>query len=138
MYSVWHKISIYWAAMTAILDQGTDWGAIYYYWSEWQIYKDLDPDEREERAANPYYFFLFGITIIAVQKVVSSATIYFFNRDCKSALLQFFDLLIMKAVYINYKLDLDEPCNAQRYIELLVKYKCFIITYDTVYTNIYA
>ena len=44
------------------------------------------------------------------------------THNIKAALLQFVDLLIVKAVWVNYTLGLDEPCNPQRYIELLVKY----------------
>ncbi len=53
------------------------------------------------------------------------------THNPKAAILQFFDVLMVKAVWVNYMLQLDEPCNPQRYIELLVQYKsimCFSVS----------
>ena len=63
---------------------------------------------------------MFGLFIIGFQRIVSSITIYFMTHNIKSTALQFIDLLIIKAIWVNYILDLEEPGNPQRYIELLV------------------
>ena len=110
---MWHKKKIYWALIPHIFDQATDLGTILVYYQEWK-------EGRGDRTVNPYWFFVFGLFIIIFQRVISTITIYFMTHNIKAALLQFIDLLIVKAVWVNYTLGLEEPCNPQRYLELLV------------------
>ena len=121
--SMWHKKKIYWAILPHVFDQATDLGIIAVYYDAWRDYQDLTNEQREERTVNPFWFFLFGLIIIGFQRVVSSITIYFMTHNIKAAALQFLDLLIVKAIWVNYVLGLKESCNPQRYIESLVKYR---------------
>eukprot|EP01083_Nonionella_stella_P152568 489251_1 len=114
--SIWHKKKIYWAIIPHIFDQATDAGVIYEYHTAWTQYDESDANEKN---VNPYWFFVFGIAIIVLQRVISTITIYAMTHNPRAAVLQFFDLLMVKAIWINYVFGLDEPCNPQRYIELL-------------------
>ena len=93
------------------------------YYEAWKEYETLG----EERVIDPMWWFVFGITIIGFQKMLSSLTIFYLTRNWKASLLQVLDLLMVKAILINYQLNLDSPGNGQRYLELLVKYMMTII-----------
>ncbi len=88
---------------------------VYQYYDEYINY-----DEALGTAVNPFWFLLFGIFIIVFQRIISTITIYTMTHNPKAAMMQFIDVLMVKAVWVNYVLHLDEPCNPQRYIELLV------------------
>ena len=94
---------------------------MFIYYQAWVDYQQLTQQEKEERTVNPFWFFIFGLFIIFFQRIVSTVTIYFMTNNYKVALLQFIDLLIVKAIWVNYALGVEDPCNPQRYIELLVK-----------------
>eukprot|EP01084_Bolivina_argentea_P054424 99808_1 len=117
--SLWLKKKIYWALVPHIFDQATDIGTLLVYQEAWNNYKQLSQQEQDQKALNPYWWFVLGICIIIFQKVISTITILFMLRNPVAALLQFVDLLMVKAVYINYKLGLNQPGNAQRYLALL-------------------
>eukprot|EP01083_Nonionella_stella_P043393 117059_1 len=107
------KKKIYWAVLPHIIDQASDLGVILEYHAEWKA-------PGRSGSVNPMYFFYFALFIVIFQRLASSTTIYFMtNGNLTAVFLQFVDLLIVKAVYINYRLGLDEPCNPQRYIALL-------------------
>eukprot|EP01083_Nonionella_stella_P066967 176781_1 len=114
--SIWHKKKIYWAVIPHIFDQATDAGVIYEYHTAWIKYS---ASTANENAIDPYWFFVFGIAIVIFQRLISTITIYAMTHNPRAAVLQLFDLLMIKAIWINYVLGLDEPCNPQRYIELL-------------------
>eukprot|EP01083_Nonionella_stella_P066966 176780_1 len=115
--SLWHKKKIYWAIIPHIFDQATDAGVIYEYHTAWTQYDESST--ANENTVNPFWFFVFGIAIIILQRLISTITIYAMTHNPRAAVLQFFDLLMVKAIWINYVFGLDEPCNPQRYIELL-------------------
>ena len=116
MRSIWQKKKIYWAILPHIFDQASDAGVVYEYYEEWRNYNSSD----SQSTVNPKWFFIFGVFIIVFQRIISTVTIYGMTHNPKAALLQLFDVLIVKAVWVNYVLHLEEPCNPQRYIELLV------------------
>ena len=113
---MWHKKKIYWSVLPHIADQATDLGTIFVYYEAWKEY-----DDKDDRGTNPFWFFFFGLFIIIFQRIVSTITMYVVTHNPTSAALQFVDLLIVKAIWVNYTLGLEEPCNPQRYIEILVK-----------------
>eukprot|EP01083_Nonionella_stella_P043394 117062_1 len=114
--SIWSKKKIYWAVIPHIIDQASDVGVILEYYEEWKAHDASDSYD----AVNPMWFFYFAVFIVIFQRLASSTTIYFMTcGNLTAVFLQFVDLLIVKAVYINYRLGLDEPCNPQRYIALL-------------------
>ena len=119
---MWEKKKIYWSLVPHIFDQATDLGTIWAYYETYNDYKN-DPD-KDDWTFNPLWFIIFGLFIIIFQRFMSMTVIYFMTNNAKAALLQFVDLLMVKAIWVNYDLGLKEPCNPQRYIELLVKYFC--------------
>ena len=121
--SIWQKKKIYWSVLPHVFDQATDLGTIFVYYQSWTQYQKLSQQQRQERSVNPVWFFIFGLIIIGFQRIISTVTIYFMTHSIKVALLQLVDLLIVKAIWVNYVLGLEEPCNPQRYIEPLVMYK---------------
>ena len=125
---------IYWALVPYILNQAASLGAVVVYHEAWQEYKQLSDQEREQRAMNPYLFFVFGLFFILFQRFISSITMYFMLLDWKAACFQFLDVLMVRAIRINYDLDLKEPCNPQRYISILVRYNIYICISDCYYS----
>eukprot|EP01084_Bolivina_argentea_P277183 473148_1 len=119
MKSIWNKKKIYWAILPHIFDQATDVGIIYQYYYDWMNHDQSSTTKQTNETINPFYFFVFGISIIIFQRIISTITIYTMTNNSTAAILQFFDVLMVKAVWVNYILQLDEPCNPQRYIELL-------------------
>eukprot|EP01084_Bolivina_argentea_P032722 60588_1 len=103
----WSKKKIFLAVIPHLVDQATDIGTIWTYYDSYQ----------QNKASQ--WFFITGIFIIMFQRVVSSATIYFITRSWRSTLLQMVDLLMVKAIYINYYFNLKEPGNPQRYLSIL-------------------
>ena len=106
-----------------IFDQATDLGTVWAYYEEGKYDNDTNKDNW---SFNPVWFVIFGLFIIIFQRVVSTVVIYSMTNNSKAALLQLVDLLMIKAIWVNYDLDLTEPCNPQRYLELLVKYIYFV------------
>ena len=117
---MWQKKKIYWSLLPHIFDQATDFGTIWAYYETYQTYQN-DPD-KDNWTFNPRWFVIFGLFIIIFQRFMSMTVIYFMTNNHKAALLQFVDLLMIKAIWVNYDLGLTEPCNPQRYIGILVKY----------------
>ena len=113
--SVWIKKKIYWAIIPHIFDQATDLGAILAYYQAWK-------EDKGDQSFKPFWFFFFGLFIIIFQRIISTITIYVMTHNYKAALLQFLDILMVKAVWVNYQLGLKTPCNPQRYIQLLVRF----------------
>eukprot|EP01084_Bolivina_argentea_P117277 208295_1 len=111
--SVWSKKSIYWAVVPHIFDQATDFGLIYEY------YQGTSWNKGNDTVFDTKWFFIFSLFTIIFQRFVSTITIYTMTKNIKCTILQFLDLLIIKAIWVNYSLGLDEPCNPQRYIQIL-------------------
>ena len=114
--SIWTKKKIYFAALPHIFDQATDIGVILEYYNEWR--QPSNPNS----LTNPMWFFFASVFFVCLQRIISSAVIYSLTKSVKATLFQFMDVLLLKAIWVNYKLGLDAPCNPQRYIELLVEY----------------
>ena len=114
--SMWHQKKIYGSIFPHIFDQATDIGVILEYYQQWQ-HQSIDDDAE----TNPMWFFFVSVFIVLVQRIVSTSTIYALTKRPLLAFYQLFDLLMVRAVWINHKLGLTKPCNPQRYIELLVE-----------------
>eukprot|EP01084_Bolivina_argentea_P309848 536000_1 len=112
--SIWQKKKIYWSILPHVADQATDFGVIITYYEQWNNH------DGESVAINPFWLFTVSIAIIIIHKVVSTASVYALTGgNIKASILQVMDLLLIRAIWINYRLNLTEPCNPQRYIELL-------------------
>eukprot|EP01083_Nonionella_stella_P110686 324098_1 len=65
------------------------------------------------------YLFVVSISIVIVHRVISSFAIYRLTKNKAFILYQLFDLLMIRCVWSNYKLDTNEPSNQQRYLQVL-------------------
>ena len=63
--------------------------------------------------------FSSSIAVIILHKVISCGAVYALTRNIKDVFLQFIDFMMIKAIYLNYKLNTEEPGNAQRYLQIL-------------------
>ena len=92
------------------------------------------------------YLFYISIFIIIFHKIVSSLAIYHLTKKKSFFFYQLFDVLLVRCVWINYKLNIDEPSNVQRYLQVfeailesapqLLVSSAFIIKTDTYSTII--
>eukprot|EP01084_Bolivina_argentea_P122265 216670_1 len=114
--SLWTKKSIYFSIIPHLFDQATDLGVVYKYY---EIWKDPGQYENIHNTVNIKAIFFASIGIIILSKIISCGAIFVLTRKCTNVLLQFFDLMMVKAIYLNYKLDTNEPGNAQRYLQIL-------------------
>ena len=49
-----------------------------------------------------------------MHRIISSYAIYQLTNNELFFILQFFDLMLVRSIYINFKLDNNEPSNSQR------------------------
>ena len=68
---------------------------------------------------NVEYLFWASIFVIILHRIVSGYAIWRLTHKWSDVLLQIVDLLMVKCIYLNYKLDIDEPSNCQRYLQVL-------------------
>eukprot|EP01084_Bolivina_argentea_P265811 450687_1 len=113
--SVWQKNQIYIALIPHIMDQATDLGVILEYYRKWQQYDHVT----NHKVVNPMWLLFISIFIVLFQRIISTATMYLMTYSITDAALQFVDLLMVKAIWVNYSCGLNEPGNPQRFIALL-------------------
>eukprot|EP01084_Bolivina_argentea_P129564 228810_1 len=107
------KNSVYLSALPHIFDQATDYGVLVEYYELWQ-------NEGEHYGAlNTKYLFLASVFVIIFHRLISAGAFYALTRRCGDVVLQLFDILIFRTIFINYQLGRKEPCNPQRYLQIL-------------------
>eukprot|EP01084_Bolivina_argentea_P078604 142649_1 len=114
--SLWSKKSIYISVVPHLFDQATDIGVLYTYYEIWQkpsIYKE--ENEKIKMSA----IFYSSIAVIILHKIISCGAIYGLTKRISDVFLQFIDVMMVKAIYVNYKLNTDQPGAAQRYLQIL-------------------
>eukprot|EP01084_Bolivina_argentea_P301829 520831_1 len=112
--SLWTKKSIYFAVVPHIFDQASDIGVLWTYYELWK-----DNTQSQYTDINGAYLFFSSLAVIIVHKIISTAVVYSITGSVLDILLQILDLMLVKAVYVNYKLETNEPGNAQRLLQLL-------------------
>eukprot|EP01083_Nonionella_stella_P188934 697552_1 len=118
LMSLWEKKKLYFIVLAHFFDTATDLAVVAYYY---ELYiekrnKVSSGDTAFCNAVNPYFLFIASIFILIEYRVVSSVTIYISIKNAWLSFLQFVDLAIFKAVYVNYKLNSDKPNTAQSWI----------------------
>eukprot|EP01084_Bolivina_argentea_P209368 356643_1 len=109
--SLWKMKKIYISIIPHIFDQATDLGVLFQYHAFWK--------NNTFTAIKAQYWFFTSIIVIVLYKFISCISVYLLTKSPKDVVYQFFDVLMLKAVYANYKLKTDEPSNAQRYLQVL-------------------
>ena len=56
--------------------------------------------------------------------MISTIAVYRLTGKWYDAVLQMFDLMLVKAIGVNYKLGVDEKADPQRFLEILVSFLC--------------
>jgi len=113
------KYRMYLVLLPHVFDQATDLGAIFEFVEATALYNEKSEDEKRG-TFDPTWFLRASVFVFVFQRVFSSFIIFFMtNKNWRASLLQVFDLLILRAIWVNYALDLEKPCNPQLFIELL-------------------
>eukprot|EP01083_Nonionella_stella_P172767 593932_1 len=107
---LWRKKKVYGQLIPHFFDQATDLGVIFEY------YKLRDDDEI---GINTMNLFVVSICVLIFHRIISSAAIYHLTKKPIYMLYQVFDLLMIRCIWTNYKLDSDEPSNSQRYLQIM-------------------
>eukprot|EP01083_Nonionella_stella_P054409 143604_1 len=111
---IWIKKSVYISIIPHLFDQATDIGVIWHYYA-WT----LVPGAQESKNVNFQALFISSLAVIVMHKIISCSVIYALSESFLNVTLQMFDLMMVKAVYLNYKLGTNEPGNSQRLLQLL-------------------
>ena len=116
LFKLWSKLflrkkKVYFQLVPHFFDQATDFGVIFEYYRYSQSEQDI--------GINVKALFWVSIAVLIVHRIVSSAAIYKLTKKPIDVLLQLFDFLMIRCVWTNYKLGIDEPSNAQRYLQTL-------------------
>eukprot|EP01084_Bolivina_argentea_P043671 80431_1 len=113
--SIQQKRKIYISLLPHIFDQATDFGVVFEYYYIWRLGDKSDINKQ----VNTLYLFATSIFVLTLHRIVSGYAVYRLTHKWCDVMLQMFDLLMVKCVYINYQLDIDEPSNSQRYLQVL-------------------
>eukprot|EP01083_Nonionella_stella_P226797 805115_1 len=108
---LWRKKKVYGQLIPHFFDQATDLGVIFEYWK-------LRNDETLT-GVNTTNLFIVSICVLVFHRIISSAAIYHLTKKPMFMLYQVFDLLMVRCIWTNYKLDSDEPSNSQRYLQIM-------------------
>eukprot|EP01083_Nonionella_stella_P006253 18194_1 len=117
--SLWVKKSIYLSLIPHLFDQGTDFGVIWKYYGDMQQQHSQPEMAESDTTINYAAIFWCSTAVIVVHKVMSCSVIYALTESICSVILQFFDLMMVKAIYSNYKSETDEPGNSQKLLQIL-------------------
>ena len=107
----WRKKKVYFQLLPHFFDQATDLGVIFEY-RKYSV-------SREDIGINANYLFWVSIFVIVFHRCISLIAIYRLTKKPLDVLLQLFDLLIVKCIWINYKYQTDEPSDSQKYLQVL-------------------
>lgn len=110
------KKDIYISILPHLFDQATDLGVI------WQYYllsydavnnQSIDPDDAK--------IYLFGsIGVIVFYRTISCIGLYHLNHNIVDVVLQIFELAMVKAIWVNYKVKRTKKANPQRLLQTMV------------------
>eukprot|EP01084_Bolivina_argentea_P250454 419604_1 len=108
--SLWTKKSIYLALIPHLFDQATDFAVM------WRYY---ELSQTNNKYINFSALFYSSVAAIIIHKIVSCSVIYSLTQSFPNVFLQLLDLMMVKAIWINYKLKTNEPGNSQRLLQLI-------------------
>ena len=115
-HSLYSKNRMYGGMIVHIFDTASDLGVLI----EWYI---LSYNERNNIINIPHLnmtlMFYCNLFALILYRLISCVWVYHLTKSIKQAILQFFDLLLFKAIYVNYKLKRNEPSNPQKYLQKL-------------------
>ena len=109
----WQKKRCFFPVLAHIFDQMTDFGVIIEFYQIWQ------KTDKDNYCAGVNIFVLFVLSVLAfcVYRIYSAFQVGLRLQSWKDGLLQFFDLKLFHAVWINYQSKSDAPSNPQKWIQ---------------------
>ena len=108
------KNAVYLGLAPHLFDQATDFGVIYDFYALWKRNEDFNG------ITSYRSFFFASLSVVILHRFISTVAIYRLTRAWQDAVLQLLDLMMVKAIWVNYKLDVNEKANPQRFLEILV------------------
>ena len=122
MIGRWMKYTYYYkkcyaATITHFIDQVTDIAVIIEFYNLWQL--ELKNGSDYCPVINGRYLFIASICSLLLYRIVAAISIFRQTRQWHRILIQFFDLELFRALYVNYISRSDDPCNPQRWIQSL-------------------
>ena len=110
----------YFPCATHIIDQATDIAVIYEFWQIFRYENRNNGNEMDCKGINGDYLFILSLCSFFLYRIVSSIWVYISSRSLFHTLLQFFDLKIFHALYINFISNHSKgPNSAQKDIQVL-------------------
>ena len=103
------KSGMIFPGITHFADTASDIGVLFEFYFHDDDSSDIDYDN----------LFYVTLLVLFLYRFLSCLIIYNFSRSICDALLQFFDLYILKAIRLNIKLDYDIASPVQKYIQYL-------------------
>ena len=120
---VMKKKSCYFPCVTHLIDQATDIAVIFEFYQLYEFENIENPNGTKNDCSGVDALQLLVLSCIAFvfYRVISCIWIYNITRSKLHTLLQFFDLKIYHALYINFISDYNDgkPNTAQKYIQIL-------------------
>ena len=114
---IWNKKRCYFPFVTQIIDQTTDIAVMIQFY---QIYTFEAEHNYDCKGINGGYLFWSSVATFCVYRIVSCIWVYTVTDGKKlDTFLQLFDLKLYHALYINFRLHKDKPCNPQRFLQML-------------------
>lgn len=117
--SFWSKKRMYAPMIVHIFDTASDAGVLV----EWFILSRREQTDHEDSDPVPYLnmtaMFWCNLGSILLYRLLSTIWVYRLTVSISQAVLQFFDLLLFKAIYVCYKLKRTEPSNPQMFLQKL-------------------
>ena len=113
------KNSVYLGLFPHLFDQATDAGVFYNFYA---LLSDEESGKGNGNDGTTSYlsFFVASLGVMILHRIISTVAIYRLTRNWKDAVLQVFDMMLVKAIRVNYTLGIDEKANPQRFLEILV------------------
>ena len=70
---------------------------------------------------NAYFLFLASLGSFLLYRIVSGISVYYGTGRIDFAIGQFlFEAMMYRAVWVNYEMDVEEPCSAQRWLQVML------------------
>eukprot|EP01084_Bolivina_argentea_P066466 121146_1 len=115
---IWFKLllekkKIYFKVIPHIFDTATDVAVIIQYYEMWK-YPNTNTDDIDAKL-----FFTISVFILTFHRIISSILLLKLTKSFTDFVLQLLELLMLKAIWINYKLGTKKPTNPARYLQSL-------------------
>eukprot|EP01083_Nonionella_stella_P224632 799474_1 len=117
---VYKRRRCYIPIITHLLDQVTDFAVVIEFGQLAQLQQAPNKTSRPDCGGlNMSILFGLSIFVLLFYRAISSLLIFQSTKSLWRMLLQFLDLELFRALYVNYLCDKNEPCSPQRWITSL-------------------